>query len=180
MQFSAVVLALAATVAADVATINTAITNVQKSLADLDTSVKAFQGAQQAADVQQKSAAAQQVITQGAQQVQATQPIALTDAIQLQQTAGGLTTQAMTTVMDLINQKPKFDQAGLSPVVLQQLQAQQQGANTLSQAIVSKVPAAVQNLATQMTGQIASSLNMGIQAFGGQAAPAAAPKPAKF
>jgi hypothetical protein len=159
---------------ADLQTIQSAITSVNGALTTLDTSIKAIQGTQDTQTVLTNSQAVQTAITGATTQVQGTSAISLTDALQLQQSAQGLTTTANTTVSDLIAKAQIIQAAGQTQTILQSLQGQQQAANGLAQAITSKVPAGVQNIAMQQTMQISAALNNGIVAFGGQSAAARA------
>jgi len=159
--------ALAGVVRRDLQTISGALGNIQKSVSTLDTDIKAISG--QPSDVQKIQAdnmMVQQTLQQSTQMVMGTQPISLNDAITLQQTAGGLTTAVMTTVMDLTAKKAQIMMApGGKDMVLQGLMQQKTAANGFAQAVVSKVPALAQNIATQQTGQISAAFDMGIQAF---------------
>lgn len=166
---------------ADLQTIQGAITSVNSALTTLDTSIKAISGPQDAQTVLTNSQAVQTAITNATQTVQGTSAISLTDALQLQQSAQTLTTNANSTVTDLVAKKQVIQAAGETQATLQSLQGQQQAANGLANAIVSKVPAGVQSIAMQQTMQVSAALNKGIVAFGGQSSVAtssAAPKAA--
>lgn len=177
MQFKTLLsAALFGAALADLQTIQSAITSVNSALTTLDTSIKAIQGTQDTQTVLTNSQAVQTAITGATTQVQGTSAISLTDALQLQQSAQGLTTTANTTVSDLIAKKQIIQSAGQTQTTLQSLQGQQQAANGLAQAITSKVPSGVQNIAMQQTMQISAALNNGIAAFGGQPGAAAAPR----
>lgn len=102
--------------------------------------------------------------------MQGSDTLSLTDALSLQQTATGLTDSANKTVTQLIAKKPVFDQLGVTAVVGQQLTAQKSAAGALGNAIVSKVPAIGQGLAQQSIGQITTTLDQAIAAYGGSTA----------
>lgn len=118
---------------------------------------------------------AQSTINSATTTVNAAQPLSLTDALTLQQSATGLTTSANQTVQALIQKKPVFDQLGVSSVVGQQLVSQKTAADGLGSAIVAKVPAVGQGIAQQSVGQITSSLDQAIAVYGGNTTEAAAP-----
>ncbi|KAF2670476.1 hypothetical protein BT63DRAFT_439507 [Microthyrium microscopicum] len=159
--------ALAGPVRRDLQTINGALGNIQKSVMQLDTDIKTISG--QPGDVQKiqtDNMMVQQTLQQSTTMVMATDAISLNDAITLQQTAGGLTTQVMTTVMDLTAKKAQINMIpGAKDMVVQGLMQQKTAANSFAMAVVSKVPALAQNIATQQTGQISAAFDMGIQAF---------------
>src|ERR1700760_326791 len=108
----------------DLATIQQGITSVNQALTQLDTAIKAIQGPADAMKVTQASANVQTAITGATTKIQATQPISLTDALTLHQSASGLTTQVTTTVNDLMAKKAVIQQAGQGQTTLQALQQQ--------------------------------------------------------
>lgn len=118
---------------------------------------------------------AQSTINSATSTVNAAQPLSLTDALTLQQSATGLTMSANQTVQALIEKKPVFDQLGVSSVVGQQLVSQKTAADGLGSAIVSKVPAIGQGIAQQSVGQITGSLDQAIAVYGGNATTGGAP-----
>jgi hypothetical protein len=156
-----------------VATIQTAITNVGTSLTALDTAIKAVNGAGDTAKVLTASQGVQNALMTGATMVNAGQPITLQDALGLQQTTGALTTQVTTTITDLMGKKAIIQQAGQTQQTLQSLQSQKTAADAFAKAVTSKVPAGVQNIAQNQSGMVSAALDKGIAAFGGPPAPAA-------
>jgi hypothetical protein len=156
-----------------VATIQTAVTNVGTSLTALDTAIKAVNGPADTAKVLAASQGVQNALMTGATMVNAGQPISLQDALGLQQTTSGLTTQVTTTITDLMGKKAIIQQAGQTQTTLQSLQAQKTAADAFAKAVTSKVPAGVQNIAANQSGMVSAALDKGIAAFGGPAAPAA-------
>ncbi|KAL3300165.1 cell wall protein [Colletotrichum asianum] len=171
-------------------TIQGALTSVQDSLGNLDTAVKALSASDpnSAANLLDASNKVQTSLKQGTQQIQGAQELSLTDALTLQQSAGGLTTAVQTAVTDLTNKKPELDKLGATSVAVDQLKQQKAVAGDFSTAVVSKVPAIGQSIAQQSVDQINQSLDGGIQALsaggaqqggaGGAAAPADPAAPA--
>lgn len=159
-------LALAASVLADdwtlpkrdVATIQTVITNAQTALTQLDTTVKAFNGQ----DFQQLATDAgnlKNVLTQGAQQIQATTPISANDAVSLQGSLGPVQTAAMSLSTDLAAKKTQVEQASLCDVVFSQTKDIGTAAKGLIDATVQKTPAEIQQIAGQLTAQFTQQLD---------------------
>jgi len=149
----------------DLQTIQTSITSVGTALTALDTSIKAIQGPADAMKVLGMSQMVNQALTDATTKITATQPITLTDALSLQQSAQTLTTTASTTVTDLIAKKAVIVQAGAQAVTLQNLMQQKTASDALAKAVTAKVPANVQSIAQQQTAQIGMSLDKGIAAF---------------
>ncbi|KAK1707379.1 hydrophobic surface binding protein A-domain-containing protein [Colletotrichum lupini] len=156
--------------------IQAALTNVQDSLTGLDTAVKALNAADPntAANLLDASNKVQTSLKQGTTQIQGAQELSLTDALTLQQSAGGLTTAVQTSVDDLVAKKPELDKLGATSIAVDQLKQQKATAGDFSSAIVSKVPAIGQGIAQQSVDQVTQSLDGGIQKLGGDAAGGAA------
>ncbi|KAL0938356.1 cell wall protein [Colletotrichum truncatum] len=157
-------------------TIQGALTNVQDSLTSLDTAVKALSAADpnSAANLLDASNKVQTSLKQGTTQIQGAQELSLTDALTLQQSAGGLTTAVQTVVTDLTNKKPELDKLGATSIAVDQLKSQKAVATDFSTAVVSKVPAIGQGIAQQSVDQVTQSLDQGIQALSAPAAGGAA------
>jgi len=156
-----------------VATIQTAIKNVGTALTNLDTSIKAVNAAGDTAKILAMSQAVQTALTTGTTMVMAGQAITLQDALGLQQTTGALTTQVTTVVTDLMAKKAIIQQAGQTQTTLQSLMSQKTASTAFAKAVTSKVPAGVQNIASNQSSMIGAALDKGIAAFGGPPAPAA-------
>ncbi|WQF84339.1 Putative Cell wall mannoprotein [Colletotrichum destructivum] len=169
-------------------TIQGALTNVQDSLGQLDVAVKALSAADpnSAANLLDASNKVQTQLKDGTTQIQGAQELSLTDALTLQQSAGGLTTAVQTAVDDLVSKKPELDKLGATSIAVDQLKSQKAVAGDFSTAVVSKIPAIGQSIAQQSVDQVTTSLDGGIQklseggagAGAGAAAPAAPAAPA--
>jgi hypothetical protein len=149
----------------DLQTIQSGVTSISSALTQLDTAIKAVNGPADTANLLGASQAVNTALTSATTQIMATQPITLTDALSLQQSAQGLTTAATNAVNDIIAKKAIIQQAGAQQSTLQGLQQQKTASTALAQAITSKVPANVQNIATQQTAQIGQALDKAIAAF---------------
>jgi hypothetical protein len=149
----------------DLQTIQTSIAAVGTSLTALDTAIKAIQGPADTMKVLGMSQMVNQALTDATTKITATQPITLTDALTLQQSAQTLTTTASTTVTDLIAKKAIITQAGAQAMTLQNLMQQKTASDALAKAVTAKVPANVQSIAQQQTAMISTALDKGIAAF---------------
>lgn len=142
----------------DVATIQMVIQQATTALGALDTSVKAFSGADSQALVAQ-AGNLKTVLTQGAAQIMATTPITANDAIMLQSSLTPVQTSAQSLVQDLTAKKPQIQQASLCGVVQQQTTDIGTAAKGLIQAAVTRVPAELQQVAGQLSGQFTAQLS---------------------
>jgi uncharacterized protein YoxC len=151
----------------DLASIQGALGDIQKSITALDTDIKGITGTQDdAAKLATSADAVTKTLQTATDTVKKSEPLALNDAVGLQQTGNQLTTAVMTTITDLIAKKPQIQmvQGGQAQVVKTLTDAKAQGSQ-LADAIVSKVPAVAQNIAKQSIMQLTASFDMGIQAF---------------
>ncbi|KAJ0150095.1 Cell wall mannoprotein 1, partial [Colletotrichum tanaceti] len=146
-------------------TIQGALTNVQDSLGQLDTAVKALSASDpnSAANLLDSSNKVQAQLKEGTTQIQGAQELSLTDALTLQQSAGGLTGAVQTVVDDLVSKKPELDKLGATSIAVDQLKSQKAVAGDFSTAVVSKIPAIGQGIAQQSVDQVTTSLDGGIQ-----------------
>lgn len=151
----------------DLASINGAIGDIQKSVQALDNDIKGVQGTpDDAAKLLTSSDNAVKTLQTATETVKKSEPLALNDAIGLQQTGNMLTTTVQTTITDLIAKKAQIQmiQGGPAQVVKTLNDAKTQGSQ-FADAVVSKVPAVAQDIAKQTVMQITTSFDMGIKAF---------------
>ncbi|KAK2067289.1 hypothetical protein P8C59_001045 [Phyllachora maydis] len=150
----------------DLATLQTAITNIASSLGALDKAIKGITAdVSSTQPVLEAATAAQKVLSSAATNISASQPLSLSDALSLQTAGKDLTTAVNTTIGDLVAKKPVFDQMGVSSIVLTQLQAQKNASAALTAAIVSKIPAIGQGIANQTISQSTAVIDQAIAAF---------------
>lgn len=143
--------------------------------------MQAFNGAAQAADLSTASTNVLTAINNGNTAAQGSAALSLTDALALQTPIQDLGTAVNGTINALVAKKPAFDQASISPVVLDQLTQQRDASSIFSTTVISKVPAAAQGIAKNLAQPIQDSLNRGVAAFqstaaaGGAGGPGAGP-----
>lgn len=151
---------------------------VQSSLQKLDTAVKGLSASDpnSAVGVLNAAQGAQSALGSATSMIKEAKNLGLIGALGLQQTASGLVEQVQTTLGDLTQKKPVFDQLGVTPVVADALQQQKASSGELGDTLLSKVPALARPIAKKSTGQLTQALDKAIAAFSRPAA--AAPKPA--
>ncbi|PSR79090.1 hypothetical protein BD289DRAFT_349401, partial [Coniella lustricola] len=142
----------------DVATISNVIMQVSTAMQTLDTAVKAFNG-QDFNQLATDAATLKTVLTQGTQQIMATDAISAQDAITLQSSLSPVQTLGTSLVTDITAKKAQVQQAGLCTIVQQQTADIGSSASGLISATVQKVPANLQAVATQLTSGFTSELN---------------------
>ncbi|EXF80829.1 cell wall protein [Colletotrichum paranaense] len=148
-------------------TITTALGMVQTSLQKLDTAVKGISAndANSVAPVLTAAQGSQDALTKATSMIDGADSVGLFGALGLQQTAGDLVTQVQTTLGDLSQKKPVFDQLGVSSVVKDALMQQKTGSGALGDTLLGKVPAIARPIAQQSTGQLAEALDSAIATF---------------
>lgn len=142
----------------DVQTISTVIMQTSTALQQLDTTVKAFDGTD-FTKLASDAAAVKSALDSGTTQIQGTTPISAQDAITLQSSLAPVQQTAQSLVTDLTAKKPQIQQASLCQIVQQQTEGIATSANALIQATVQKVPANLQAVAGQLTGQFTGQLS---------------------
>jgi len=162
---------------ADLATITSVLTTVTDQVGQLDTAVKGFSG-----DISGVQTAAGNLLTtvkSGTDTVKGSGPLTLIEASQVAQSVTGLNTTIASVVDGLISKKAAFVSAGAGATVLATLQDQKTASQGLAEAITSKVPEALQNVASELSSGVSASLQRGIDAFtgtgGGSSSPSAGP-----
>lgn len=150
----------------DVATISGVVSNINSVAGELATAINGFSGDVQS--VEDAAAKVKSTIEEGVEKVKATSELTLLDALQLQPLVEGLTTTTNSIVDAAIAKKPDFVTAHAGATVLQQLKDQRAAAKNLADAITSKVPEAVRELAAQLSAGIDEAFARGIQEFADQ------------
>ncbi|KXH68103.1 cell wall protein [Colletotrichum salicis] len=148
-------------------TITTALGMVQGSLEKLDTAVKGISAsdANSVAPVLTAAQSSQDALVKATSMIDGADSIGLFGALGLQQTADGLVTQVQTTLGDLSQKKPVFDQLGVTSVVKDALMQQKSGSGQLGDTLLSKVPAIARPIAQQSTGALTEALDGAIATF---------------
>jgi hypothetical protein len=170
--------------ARDAATVMSALNLVTTSVKGLDKAVNALNSSTDAVALGNIATTSQTVsdtVKKAQTMVEGTGPVSLLSAIQVMQSANGLTDALTTTTSDLVKKKPIVDQAGLSPVVAQMLMMQKSASAGFSGAVTDKVPALAKPIAQGSAKKVSDALDGAIKAYtagaanGTTVAPAAAP-----
>ncbi|KAH0432958.1 cell wall serine-threonine-rich galactomannoprotein mp1 [Colletotrichum camelliae] len=144
-----------------------ALDMVGGSLQKLDTAVKSLSASDPNTAVAVLNAAqgAQTALGSATSTIDGANNLGLFGALGLQQTATGLVEQVQTTLGDLAQKKPVFDQLGVTPVVRDALQQQKASSGQLGDTLLTKVPAIARPIAQQSTGQLTEAIDGAIAAF---------------
>lgn len=155
----------------DFATFQTAFTAVGNALTAFDQSVLALTPTSDVptavSDLTTKSNAIVDALNTGATNINATEPLGLTDSVNLLSLSNTLVTTANTTINDLISKKPIIDAAGQDALVITQLQAVKAASYSFIGAVTTHVPSSVSSIAAQQAGQVITIINNGLAAYGG-------------
>ncbi|ORY59690.1 hydrophobic surface binding protein A-domain-containing protein [Pseudomassariella vexata] len=148
----------------DVATISNVIKTVGDSLMKLDGTVQAFNG-QDFTALGGDAATLITTLKTATEQIKATTPITLQEALTLQSSLGPIQDVGTKLVTHIVDKKPQFQQAGLCEVLFTQSQDLGAQGKNLIDATVSKVPQQVQEVAGQVTAGFTDTLNQVAGAF---------------
>lgn len=149
----------------DLATVTSAFATVAKALTGLDTAVKGLNGAADIGNVQSASSALLSALNTGASNVKSSTDLTLQEAIQLQQVVSGLQTTGQSLANDLSSKKTVIQDLGLCQIVALQAADIAKSSKALSDAVVSKVPQAAQQIAAQMASGFSNALTQSQQTF---------------
>jgi Hydrophobic surface binding protein A len=150
----------------DLTTIENALTSISKSVSILDNSIRSLSIHPNATSlVATNSQTVLRTITTATMQVEGSQAISLTDAINLQRSGLQLANMVMATIKDLVSQRVQIERAGGAAITLQSLQAQQNASAILGEAIEARVPTLAVQQAKMQAGMISMAFDMGIIAF---------------
>jgi hypothetical protein len=157
--------AQATNVVRDLATIQKVITDIQTQTKALDAAVKAYTTDFSA--LQSAATALQNLIVSGTATVNAQPVLSLLDASQTAETVTNLSADVTSTVNDLIASKAAFVANGKAADVLKTLQDQKTASQGLADALTSKVPSELKEVANQLSSGISDALTKGVTAFTG-------------
>jgi hypothetical protein len=152
-----------------------AIGMVKTSVDKLDTAVLSIKNGSDVTalgNVATQATAVGDTIKKAQKMIENAPALSLIGALDVQQSASGLTSSLMKTTTDLISKKPQIQQAGLSQVVGMMLVMQKNQSTGLVNAISQKVPALARPLAQGQSNQVNAALDMAIKAFSGPGAAA--------
>ena len=147
---------LAATALADGASISAALTTIQQDTTDLGNTVASWKGDLLGnVPILAKSATLLHAIKQGAKTAQASAALSDTEALSVATTTVALATAVNTTLTAIVAALPKFEKLlVVKPVVLLNLELQQDATDDLSSKIIAKVPQELQAIAQSLIDPI--------------------------
>lgn len=148
----------------DLPTITNVINSVGEKLNALDAAAVAFNGGDSTA-FQSAATSLETTIQDGLTQVQGTSELTLTDAVGLQSQVTVLQEAATKLVTDLAAKKTQVQDAGLCTTVLDQSTRLNDLSQKLIDGITSKVPAAAQSIASQLTAGFTAALQQNTANF---------------
>ncbi|KAM3455559.1 hypothetical protein MY3296_002270 [Beauveria thailandica] len=162
-------IALAATVLADGAAVNNALKTVDQSINALTTTLTGFSGnIFGAIPVLGASLKLKSDIDKAAKAASSSQGLTSDETLSLADTVGTITTDATKSIDAFIAVKPKFDKLLiLTPIAAGQIKNLKTATVALGDAIVSKVPAELKEIASQLIAQINAQFDRGSAAYGG-------------
>ncbi|KAL3444296.1 hydrophobic surface binding protein A-domain-containing protein [Aspergillus insuetus] len=173
MKFSAVLSALALVAPGvlasptqrDIATIQGVITDIQAQVNSLQTAIEATPLNPDAIVAQSETLVS--TIQDGAATVNSQPVLSQIEALGLVSPVQDLAADVDTTVQALIGVKDDILALGEGCTTLEALQAQAAAAQQLSDAIVSKVPAALEDIATELAATVSTAIQNGVDAYAG-------------
>ncbi|CEL03875.1 hypothetical protein ASPCAL05014 [Aspergillus calidoustus] len=173
MKFSAVLSALALVAPGvfasptqrDLATIQGVITDIQGQVNSLQTAIEA--SPLDADAIIAQSNALVTTIQDGATTVNGQPVLTQIEALGLVSPVQDLAADVDTTIQALIGVKDDILDLGEGCTTLEALQAQAAAAQQLSDAIVSKVPAALEDIATELAATVSAAIQKGVDAYAG-------------
>jgi hypothetical protein len=173
MKFSAVLSALALVAPGvlasptqrDIATIQGVITDIQAQVNSLQTAIEATPLDPDAIVAQSETLVS--TIQDGAATVNSQPVLTQIEALGLVSPVQDLAADVDTTVQALIGVKDDILALGEGCTTLEALQAQAAAAQQLSDAIVSKVPAALEDIATELAATVSTAIQNGVDAYAG-------------
>ncbi|KAJ3499473.1 hypothetical protein NLG97_g314 [Lecanicillium saksenae] len=161
-------IALAATVLADGAAINSALKEVDKDIQALTSSLNGFSGDIFAAiPLLGVTDTLDKAIKKATQVATDSQPLTSDDTVSLANTVSTIITDATASIDAFIAVKPKFDKLYIvTPIAAGLVKTLKKDTGALGDAIIAKVPADFKDVATQLVDQINAQFDRGIAAYG--------------
>ncbi|KAE8337414.1 hypothetical protein BDV24DRAFT_167274 [Aspergillus arachidicola] len=161
-------LAAPANMERDLPTITGVLSGIGPKVDALDSAIQAYTGGD-VSKVQQASDSLVDAINAGTTKVSGTSNLSGGDALGLPGPVNDLKQKITTAVTHLSGKKSQIVQAGKGGQTYNDLIQQKTAAKKLSDAIVSKVPQNLQNLASGIAGGISDAIEKGVQDFQDQA-----------
>ncbi|KAL2868934.1 cell wall mannoprotein 1 family protein [Aspergillus lucknowensis] len=140
------------------------IETISEQVTALDSAVDSYSGGDPA-DVQSASDKLVSTINSAVDEVNAGPDLSNSDALALTGPVQDLTDQVEGVVGKLIDKKDQFVEAGAGGDVKESLNQQYDAATSLADAISSKVPAALEDIASELSAGISNAIQKGIDAY---------------
>lgn len=171
MQFRVlpILAALVATVAADASVILTAVETITHDTVALNNTVAGWNGGLLGLlPIATKSKHLLKDIKASTKRIEKMEPLTNEEVFQIAGATQNLVADVQQTLATLIAAKPKFDDLLLvSPIILLNLKQERKATTQFSTAVVSKVPAPLQDIAKELIKPIDAIFAKGIEAFSG-------------
>lgn len=140
------------------------IDTISGQVSSLDSAVSDFSGGNPA-PVQDASDSLVSTINDAVEQVNSGPQLSSSDALALTSPVQDLTDQVDAVITKIINKKDQFVSAGAGGQVKESLNQQYDAASNLADALSSKVPEALSDIANQLSSGITSAIQRGIDAY---------------
>jgi hypothetical protein len=155
----------------DIGVFTTAINNINASLIAFDVPVQALTPTSDIStaivDITARASDVISAINTGTTNVEATDPLNLSQTLGLVTPASALGKTANSTLNDLISKKDILINGGQQATVIASLNSLKTSSSAFATAVVAKVPDALKSTAQQLAGSVTTALNNAIVAFGG-------------
>jgi Hydrophobic surface binding protein A len=150
----------------DITIVSNAITSIINALTTFDTSINNLPTTP-IIDITTTGAAITSALNTGAKNVQASKSLTVPDTINLVTPAQNLGDTANSTLNDLISKHDILTTAGEEATIVTLLETMKSSSGFFVDAVVSKVPSALQGPVRSVSCQVTEAFNRGILAFGG-------------
>jgi len=147
----------------DIATVTSAVTQVDGSIRNLDQAIRSFNG-----DATQINSAAQSLVNTlntATTQIQQSSNLTVEDALSLQSTVSSLQTDGSNLIADLEAKKSAIEAASMCNTIFQQTSSISTAAQNLITAVISKLPNSVQSVGNQLAAGVVATLQQPMMDF---------------
>ncbi|KAL5357625.1 hydrophobic surface binding protein A-domain-containing protein [Aspergillus floccosus] len=148
----------------DAAPVESVISAIEDKTDALGTAISGYNGGD-TKSVESASADLISTIKSGVETVNSNGALTSTDALALTSPVQDLTKKVESVIDSIISKKSAFVGAGAGGTVLESLNAQYSAAKSLADAISSKVPESLADLAAQLSSGITKAIQKGIDAY---------------
>lgn len=149
----------------DLSSITGVLSGISNNVGSLHTAIKNYNGGGNTQPVESASDKLVDSINSGTKKVKGTNNLSGMDALDLQQPVSDLKDEIQSTISDLNGKKNQLMAAGKGGVTLADLKKQKSAALDLSDAIVSKVPDNLHDIAHNLASGISNAIQKGIDEF---------------